>query len=97
MGLLGAALICGNGVITPAISVLSALEGDNVVTSSLKAFVMPAAVTMLLALLAVQRPGTAKIGRAFGPIMLLWFIVNSESPASAARRRFCWQSIRAML
>jgi len=75
MGLLGAALIYGDGVITPAISVLSALEGVNVVTSSLKAFVMPAAVTILLALFAVQRLGTEKIGRAFGPIMLLWFIV----------------------
>src|SRR5882724_10425497 len=75
MGLLGAALIYGDGVITPAISVLSALEGLNVVTDSLKPFVMPIAVVILIALFAAQRFGTEKIGRAFGPIMLLWFVV----------------------
>jgi KUP system potassium uptake protein len=75
MGLLGAALIYGDGVITPAISVLSALEGVNVLTNTFKPFVMPAAVVILVALFAVQRLGTEKIGRAFGPIMLLWFIV----------------------
>jgi KUP system potassium uptake protein len=75
MGLLGAALIYGDGVITPAISVLSALEGVNVVTESLKPYVMPMAVVILLALFAAQRFGTEKIGRAFGPVMLLWFIV----------------------
>jgi KUP system potassium uptake protein len=75
MGLLGAALIYGDGVITPAISVLSAVEGVNVVTSALKPFVMPVAVVILLALFAAQRFGTEKIGRAFGPIMLLWFLV----------------------
>ena len=75
MGLLGAALLYGDGVITPAISVLSALEGVNVVTSSLKPFVMPAAVAILIVFFAAQRFGTAKIGAAFGPIMLLWFIV----------------------
>jgi KUP system potassium uptake protein len=75
MGLLGAALIYGDGVITPAISVLSALEGVNVVTTSLKPFVMPIAVGILVALFAAQRFGTEKIGRTFGPIMLLWFVV----------------------
>src|SRR5450755_2331983 len=75
MGLLGAALIYGDGVITPAISVLSALEGVNVVTDTFRPYVMPMAVVILLALFAAQRFGTEKIGRAFGPIMLLWFIV----------------------
>jgi KUP system potassium uptake protein len=75
MGLLGAALIYGDGVITPAISVLSALEGVNVVTQSLKPFVMPIAVIILLCLFAAQKFGTEKIGRAFGPIMMLWFLV----------------------
>jgi KUP system potassium uptake protein len=75
MGLLGAALIYGDGVITPAISVLSALEGVNVVTPTLKPFVMPAAVLILLCLFAAQRFGTEKIGRAFGPVMILWFTV----------------------
>jgi KUP system potassium uptake protein len=75
MGLLGAGLIYGDGVITPAISVLSALEGVNVVTSSLKPFIMPLAVGILAVLFGAQRFGTARIGEAFGPIMLLWFIV----------------------
>jgi KUP system potassium uptake protein len=75
MGLLGAALIYGDGVITPAISVLSALEGVNVVTESLKPYVMPMAVVVLLVLFSAQRFGTEKIGRAFGPVMLLWFVV----------------------
>ncbi len=83
MGLLGAALIYGDGVITPAISVLSALEGINVVTASFKPFVMPLAVGILLGLFAVQRFGTENIGRAFGPIMLLWFVVIATLGASA--------------
>ncbi|MFI4889717.1 MAG: potassium transporter Kup [Steroidobacterales bacterium] len=75
MGLLGAALIYGDGVITPAISVLSALEGVNVVSASFKPYVMPCAVVILVGLFAAQRVGTEKIGKAFGPIMLLWFAV----------------------
>jgi KUP system potassium uptake protein len=75
MGLLGAALFYGDGVITPAISVLSALEGVNVVTPGLAPYVMPIAVGVLIAFFAVQRFGTARIGAAFGPIMLAWFIV----------------------
>jgi len=75
MGLLGAALIYGDGVITPAISVLSALEGVNVVTDSLRPFVMPFAVAILVVLFGTQRFGTDKIGHAFGPVMLLWFLV----------------------
>ncbi|WP_341210875.1 KUP/HAK/KT family potassium transporter [Sphingomonas paucimobilis] len=75
MGLLGAALLYGDGVITPAISVLSAIEGVNVVTQALKPFVMPIAVGILLVFFAVQRFGTSRIGSAFGPIMLSWFIV----------------------
>jgi KUP system potassium uptake protein len=75
MGLLGAALIYGDGVITPAISVLSALEGVNVVTNAFKPYVMPMAVVILLILFSAQRFGTEKIGRAFGPVMMLWFLV----------------------
>jgi KUP system potassium uptake protein len=75
MGLLGAALIYGDGIITPAISVLSALEGVNVATDMLKPFVMPMAVAILIGLFAWQRFGTQSIGRVFGPVMLLWFIV----------------------
>src|SRR5712672_2374426 len=86
MGLLGAALIYGDGVITPAISVLSALEGLNVVTDSLKTFIMPMAVVILIALFAAQRVGTEKIGRAFGPVMLLWFAVIAALGAAAIAR-----------
>ncbi len=75
MGLLGAGLIYGDGVITPAISVLSALEGVNVVNSGLKPFIMPLAVAILASLFAAQRFGTARIGAAFGPIMVVWFAV----------------------
>jgi KUP system potassium uptake protein len=73
MGLLGAALIYGDGVITPAISVLSAIEGVNVVTDVLRPYEMPIAVAILVVFFAAQRFGTGKIGEAFGPIMLLWF------------------------
>jgi KUP system potassium uptake protein len=75
MGLLGAGLIYGDGVITPAISVLSALEGVNVITAQFKPFIMPMAVVILAVLFGAQRYGTARIGAAFGPIMLVWFIV----------------------
>jgi len=74
-GLFGAALLYGDGIITPAISVLSALEGVNVATNALKPYVLPAAMVILLALFAAQSKGTARIGRVFGPVMLLWFVV----------------------
>ena len=73
-GLLGAALIYGDGAITPAISVLSALEGLNIAAPGLEPYVVPMSVGILLALFAVQPLGTARIGSAFGPIMLVWFI-----------------------
>ncbi|HWZ68703.1 MAG TPA: KUP/HAK/KT family potassium transporter [Stellaceae bacterium] len=73
MGLFGAALIYGDGIITPAISVLSALEGVNVATDALEPYVTPVAVAILLCLFAVQGRGTARIGKVFGPLMLLWF------------------------
>ena len=74
VGLFGAALIYGDGAITPAISVLSALEGVEQIAPSLQTYVLPAATVILLALFAIQPFGTAAIGRAFGPIMLLWFV-----------------------
>ena len=86
MGLLGAALIYGDGVITPAISVLSALEGVNAVTATFKPYVMPAAVLILVVLFASQRYGTERIGRAFGPVMLLWFVVIGAFGAVAIGR-----------
>jgi KUP system potassium uptake protein len=75
MGLFGGALIYGDGVITPAISVLSALEGLNVATDVFKPYVVSMAVVILFALFAIQNRGTAQIAKAFGPVMLLWFVV----------------------
>ena len=74
VGLFGAALIYGDGAITPAISVLSALEGLNIAMPTLNSYVLPAAVTILIALFAIQPLGTSRIGKAFGPIMGLWFL-----------------------
>jgi KUP system potassium uptake protein len=74
MGLAGAALIYGDGIITPAISVLSALEGLNVATDLFKPYVMPVAVVILVGLFVIQGRGTASVGKAFGPVMLLWFV-----------------------
>jgi KUP system potassium uptake protein len=75
LGLFGAALIYGDGAITPAISVLSALEGLNIVTPAFQPYVLPSAVAILVALFAIQPLGTSWIGKAFGPIMALWFLV----------------------
>jgi KUP system potassium uptake protein len=75
VGLLGAALIYGDGAITPAISVLSALEGLQIATTAVTPYLLPAAVVILLGLFAVQPLGTASIGRVFGPVMTLWFVV----------------------
>ena len=75
IGLFSAALIYGDGAVTPAISVLSALEGLNMVAPSLQPWVLPAAVVILLALFLIQPFGTAKIGKAFGPVMAVWFLV----------------------
>jgi KUP system potassium uptake protein len=75
VGLFGAALIYGDGAITPAISVLSALEGLKMVAPSFNPYVLPATVVVLIVLFAIQPLGTARIGRAFGPIMTLWFVV----------------------
>jgi KUP system potassium uptake protein len=75
VGLFGAALIYGDGAITPAISVLSALEGLQMATPALQPVILPAAVAILVALFAIQPLGTARIGRAFGPLMAAWFTV----------------------
>ncbi len=74
-GLFGAALIYGDGVITPAISVLSALEGLSIITTSLEDYVTPATVVILVLLFLVQPRGTALIGKMFGPVMAVWFVL----------------------
>src|SRR5574337_394414 len=74
MALLGAALFFGDGVITPSISVLSAVEGLKVAAPGLAHWVVPISVVVLLGLFWLQRHGTARIGVLFGPIMMLWFL-----------------------
>ena len=75
IGLFGTAIFYGDGVITPAISVLSAVEGLEVVAPQLHPLVIPITLVVLTGLFAVQRMGTGGIGKAFGPITLVWFIV----------------------
>ncbi len=74
-GVLGAALFYGDSVITPAISVLSAVEGLEVATPLLKPYVLPISITVLVGLFAMQRFGTGLVGKLFGPIIVLWFAV----------------------
>ena len=73
--MIGAALLFGDGALTPAISVLSAVEGLGAVTPTLAPYVVPIAVAILVILFAVQSRGTESIGRVFGPVMIVWFIV----------------------
>ncbi|HSN00262.1 MAG TPA: potassium transporter Kup [Rudaea sp.] len=73
LGLLGASLFYGDGVITPAISVLSAVEGLKVLTPELSHWVVPLTVLILLGLFVVQNRGTSRVGAVFGPVMLVWF------------------------
>ena len=72
-GVFGAALFFGDGVITPAISVLSAVEGLEVAAPQLKPYVVPIALAVLIVLFLVQKKGTAGIGTVFGPVMVIWF------------------------
>jgi len=73
LGIFGAALLYGDGIITPAISVLSAMEGLTVATPFLSHFVVPLTIVIIVALFLFQSHGTAKVGKIFGPVMLLWF------------------------
>ncbi|EHK65205.1 potassium transporter Kup [Achromobacter arsenitoxydans] len=73
LGIFGAALFYGDSMITPAISVLSALEGIGIVSHTLDAWVVPIALVVLIALFAIQSHGTGAMGKLFGPVMLLWF------------------------
>ena len=74
VGVFGVALFFGDGVITPAISVLSAVEGLEILTPAAKPYVLPVSLAVLVVLFAVQRRGTGVIGRFFGPVTVLWFV-----------------------
>lgn len=84
--LLGLALFYGDGMLTPAISVLSAVEGLGVESASLKAMVLPLTLIILIGLFLVQNRGTEKIGKLFGPIMVLWFLILAVLGAIAIAR-----------
>jgi KUP system potassium uptake protein len=73
LGVFGAALFFGDSMITPAISVLSAVEGTETISSSMGSLVVPITVTIIVVLFAIQHRGTGSVGRMFGPIMLVWF------------------------
>ena len=75
LGIFGAAMFYGDGMITPAITVLGAVEGLGVIAPALHPFIVPIAVIILVALFAIQRSGTARLGAVFGPVMVVWFIV----------------------
>jgi len=74
LGVFGAALLYGDGTITPAISVLSAVEGLNVITDSCQPFVIPITIAILILLFSIQRTGTSSVGKWFGPVTLAWFV-----------------------
>ena len=75
LGIFGAALLYGDGMITPAITVLSAVEGLSVATPLFTPYVVPFAVVILIVVFSLQRYGTDRVGRMFGPVMVLWFIL----------------------
>src|SRR4051794_11476164 len=87
LGLFGAALLYGDGMITPAISVLSAVEGLEVATPHLAHFVVPLTCVILVLLFMVQRRGTGGIGAIFGPVMLIWFASIGATGLPAILRR----------
>lgn len=112
LGLFGTALLFGDGVITPAISVLSAVEGLEEVSPRFEPWVIPIAITILVGLFSVQRRGTGAVGKVFGPVMLVWFttlavlgltkvlatpeIIQSLNPVHAVRY-FTDESLKAFL
>jgi KUP system potassium uptake protein len=89
-GVFGASLFYGDSIITPAISVLSAVEGLEVVSMGFKPYVLPISIAVLIALFAVQRYGTAVVGKLFGPVIVIWFAVLAVagSVKSCCNRRF---------
>ena len=104
IGVLGATMFYGDSVITPAISVLGAIEGLEVAAPGMSHYVVPIAVLVLLVLYSVQRHGTAGIGRFFGPIMLVWFIalavmgvINILEAPVILRALNPWEALRFML
>jgi KUP system potassium uptake protein len=92
LGLFGSALLYGEGIITPAISVLSAIEGLEIATPLFTPYVIPITIVVIIALFLVQKAGTARVGAIFGPVMVVWFTVLSIMGLShIVRSRQCWR------
>lgn len=81
MGMMGATLFYGDSVITPAISVLGAIEGLEVATPHLKSYIIPATLLIMIGLFSIQRFGTGLVGKAFGPIIIVWFVTIGAAGA----------------
>ena len=97
LGLFGTALLFGDGMITPPISVLSAVEGLKVVRPGLDSIVVPLSVVILIALFSIQRLGTGLVGRVFGPIMVAWFVsIGALGAVSVARTPEILQALNPM-
>jgi KUP system potassium uptake protein len=98
LGIFGAALLYGDGMITPAISVLGAVEGLQVETPLFTPYVVPMSVAILVVLFLFQKYGTHQVGRLFGPIMVLWFLTIAVlgSRGSSRSRRLSERSTRSM-
>ena len=87
LGIFGAALLYGDGMITPAITVLSAIEGLSVATPVFTPYVVPLTVVTLVGVFAIQRHGTDRVGRLFGPVMIVWFVAAWPSLGVAVAGR----------
>ncbi|HEY6617061.1 MAG TPA: KUP/HAK/KT family potassium transporter, partial [Vicinamibacterales bacterium] len=74
LGIVGASLLCGEGMITPAVSIMGAIEGLQVATPVFSGWVVPITVVILVGLFLIQRHGTHRVGGLFGPVMVLWFL-----------------------
>ena len=83
LGIFGASLLYGDGIITPAITVLGAIEGLKVATPLFDPYVVPITVVILIGVFAIQSHGTDRVGRLFGPIMVVWFIVLAALAAGS--------------
>jgi KUP system potassium uptake protein len=94
LGIVSGALFYGDAVITPALSVLSAIEGIKLVTSAFDPYVVPLTVLILLVLFAAQSRGTAHVAAFFGPVMCIWFGIIARLPRSCSIPKFSWRSIR---
>ena len=87
LGVIGASMFIGNSMITPAISVLSAVEGLKLATPALEHYVVPLTVFILVVLFSVQSSGTARVASAFGPVMVVWFSsARGDGPRQHQRR-----------